>query len=307
MNYNQFSKKKNLIDIILTKLGILISKKLIIKIDHEPDYEISEYKREIDTDYYFYNSWNFKDDFSFVINVDIIENHIFHSDDFKNMSDEYNISFSVGDECEFLLSTLEEDSSALESHGFGTDAENFKINNLRIRAIDNLEGQVYYDGSFYGASYEINPIDFAIYSMINVTATPMYIDEKPFYHSLLAESFILLQERKYKLSYFLLYSTFESFINYELDAADEEGRLKDKLKELFCLRFTNLSVHQIYTGIIKLYDKYTLDRNAIAHGRSPIKVDKEMVEKSFIFVLTLMSSYFTSTDKFDDLYNEITK
>ncbi len=307
MNYNQFSKKQNLIDIILTKFGILITEKLIIKINHEPDYEISPYMRERETDYYFYNSWNFKHHFSFVIDVDIVKNHIFHYDDFINMSCEYGISYYTGEECEFLLSAVEKDSDALETNGFGSGTENFKINNLRIGTIDNLESKVYYEGSFWGASYEIDQNDFAIYSMINVIATPLYIDDKPFYNSLLAESFILLKERKYKLSYFLLYSAFDSFINYELGSADEQGRLKDKLKELFSSRFSNLNNHPIYTGIIKLYDQYTNNRNAIAHGKSPIEVDEEMVEKSFIFVLTMISSYLTGADKFDDLYNEITR
>lgn len=305
MNYSQFSKTKKLINIILAKFGILISKTLIIKIDNEPDYEISEYKREIEADYYFYNSWNYKENFRFVIDISIIKTHILHFDNFKNISEEYNIPFYVGNECEFLLNALEKDSNVLESHGFGTDVDSFKIKKIRISTIDNIEGKVNYEGTFYGGSYEINPVDFAIYSIINVVGTPLDIDDKPFYNSLLAESFILLQQGNYKLSYFLLYSAFESFINYELGTADEQERLKDKLKKLFCIKFPNLSTHQIYTNTVKYFDQYTIDRNGIAHGKSPIKVDKKMVEESFTFVLTMISSYLTFTDKFDDLYNEV--
>ncbi|MCC3215545.1 MULTISPECIES: hypothetical protein [Chryseobacterium] len=305
MNYNQFSKKESLIDDILAKLGILITKKLIIKIDHEPDYEISEYTREREKEYYLQNFWNFKNKFNSVVEAEVLENHILHYDNFIQLSEEYNIPFCNDEECEFLLDVLKKDNDALIVYGFGTDAGNFRINNLRIKSIDNLKARVHYDGSFYGSSYEINQNDFAVYSILYVNALPLDIDSMPFYYSLLGESHLLLKEKKYKLSYFLLYSAFESFINYELGRDEEEGRLKDKLNELFCLKFPNLGIHQIYTSIITLFDKYTLDRNSIAHGRNMIDVDDVTVKKSFIFVLTMISAYLLNSSKFDDLYSKI--
>ncbi|MBH1959941.1 MAG: hypothetical protein I8H68_07500 [Flavobacteriia bacterium] len=307
MNYNQFSKKENVIDTILTQFGILTTKKIIIKIDHEPDYEISEYMKERETNYYFYNAWSFKNKFSFVVNVNVNENHIFHYDNFEQLSDEYNIPFYLGNECEFLLNIWEEDSDAFQVFGFGTDTDNFRINNFRIRAVDNLEGNVYYDGSFYGSGYEINQNDFAVYSMIDVNAVPLYIDEKPFYNSLLAESYLLLKEKSYKLSYFLLFSALESFINYELGKGDVEGRLKDKLNELLTSKFQNLAKHQIYSCIIHLFDDYTRDRNTIAHGRNSIDVDQKIVEELFLFVLTMISSYVLDSSTFEDLFKKITE
>ncbi len=306
MNYDQFSRKDDLINQILIRQGILISEKIIIKIDHQPDYEISEYKREQDADYYFYNSWKFKNKFNSVFNISVSQNHIFHFDNFNDLSNNYNIPFNIGSECDFLLDVLKKDSDALFTYGFGTETDNFTIHNVRIKAIDNLKGRVYYDGSFTGSSYEIDPLDWGIYSILDISACPIEIDDKPFYNSLLAESYLLLKERKYKLSYFLLYSAFESFVNSELGKGDEEGRLKDKLNELFCLKFPNLGTHQIYTSVITFFDKYNLDRNAIAHGRNRVEIDEEMVEKSFIFVLTLISSYLFNSSKFDDLYMRIT-
>ncbi|AZA64432.1 hypothetical protein EG345_06740 [Chryseobacterium carnipullorum] len=250
MNYDQFSGKDDLINQILIRQGILISEKIIIKIDHQPDYEISEYKREQDADYYFYNSWKFKNKFNSVFDISVSQNHIFHFDNFNDLSNNYNIPFNIGSECDFLLDVLKKDSDALFVYGFGIETDNFTIHNVRIKAIDNLKGRVYYDGSFTGSSYEIDPLDWGIYSILDISACPIEIDDKPFYNSLLAESYLLLKERKYKLSYFLLYSAFESFVNFELGKGDEEGRLKDKLNELFCLKFPNLGIHQIYTSVI---------------------------------------------------------
>lgn len=301
MNYLQFSKKENLIEKILTHFGIIKQEKVIIKINHEPDYNISEYMREQDSDYYFYKYWDFRREFNSVVEIRITDKYIVHYDNFKHLSSEYKIPFPTYDECSFLMDVLNEDVDALDNNTLGTETDNFKLNNLRIKSIDNLDGRIYYDGSFTGSSYEINPVDWAVYSVINISAVPLEIDDMAFYNSLLAESYVLLKEKKYKLSYFLLYSAFESFINYELGKEEEEGRLKDKINELFCLKFPNLSRHQIYTSIIMLFDSYTNNRNDIAHGRSTIDVDHKIVEKSFLFVLTMISSFLLNISKFEDL------
>ncbi|KNB61179.1 MULTISPECIES: hypothetical protein [Chryseobacterium] len=305
MKYGQFSRKDNIINKILARLGILVTEKIIIKIDHHPDYRISQYRGEEETTYYFNNSWNFENKYSSVVNINVIDKYIFHYDNFKHLSSEYGISFLGYNECGFLQDVMEEHPDAFEEHSFGTETDNFTFNSLNIKTVDNLKHRVYYDGSFDGTSYEISPTDWGVYSILDVIAINIDIDEMPFYKSLLAESYLLLKEKKYKLSHFILYSAFENFINFELDAQDREDRLKDKLNELFCSKFPNLGIHQIYTSTVDLFDNYTIERNAIAHGRGRLDVNEQMVEKSFIFVLTLMSSYSLHSSKFEDLYTKI--
>jgi hypothetical protein len=73
MNYKQFSNKQSLIDKILIRLGILTTDKLIIKIDNNPDYDITEYRREIVPNYFFHNYWDFTNKFKSIVEISIAE------------------------------------------------------------------------------------------------------------------------------------------------------------------------------------------------------------------------------------------
>ena len=305
MNYIQFASKENLIDKILIRLGILTKDKVVIKIDNNPDYDITEYRREIVTNYFFNNFWNFTNEFKSIVDISISENHIFDFDTFQRLSKEYEIDFSEGKNCDFLLKVLKKDKDAFELNSFGTEVNDFILRNIRVRAIDNLNGRIYYEGSFQGDNSGIEPIDWEVYSTLLVSAIPNNIDNLPFYKSLIAESYLLYKEKKFKLSYFLTFSAFESFINYESGGDDEPERLKDKFKELFHSKFTELSTQQIYTSIVSMYDEYSTNRNIIAHGRNKITIDQEIVKKSLLFILTLISSYELNSLTFDDLYSKI--
>ena len=61
LNYSQFAQIPQVLPKILTALGVIQNKRVLIKIDNTPDYDISEYLREIDTDYYFHNHWSFEE------------------------------------------------------------------------------------------------------------------------------------------------------------------------------------------------------------------------------------------------------
>src|SRR5580698_8102646 len=112
-----------------------------------------------------------------------------------------------------------------------TDIDQFKLNNLRVKSIDNEEKRLYYEGSFFGNHETYDQVDWGIYSVIEVTGMPL--EEDAFYKDLIAQAYTLYNEGKNKLSYFLVYSAFESFINLNLDKFNDDRRLIEKLKELY--------------------------------------------------------------------------
>lgn len=308
MNYTQFSNKVHIQEKILTKLGILTKEELIIRINNHPDYNLTKYKKEIVSDYFFHNSWDYSEKFNSIIDVCILRNDIFHFDTLQTLSQQYRIEFNEKtDNCDFLLQVQKKDNEAFVKYGFRTEVNDFILHRIKIRSIDNLKKCIYYEGSFQGDSSDIEPLDWGVYSTLKVTAVPKKIDTQPFYKLLIAESFLLLIENKFKLSYFLTFSAFESFVNYELGGNEEPVRLKDKLKELFCNKFNALGRNQIYTSVMSMYDTYETNRNSIAHGRNELIIDAEQVRISLLFILTLISSFEFNISTFDVLLNKIEK
>lgn len=304
MNYQQFLKPSRRLEDILVMLGILKQEYIFIPINNRPDYDISEYQREVFTNYYFNNSWGFAQEFQSVVEAKIIESHILHADSINKMSQEYEVDYNGNDKFipSFLSQVFNKDKEALSIYGFGTEAGEFKINNVRISSINNFECKINYDGSFIGNSSDIEPLDWGVYSLVRIVGIPADITESLFYKSLLAECYVLFKENKMKLAYFTAYSALESFINYQLGTGDEGGeRLKDKLTELFNFKFSNLSTHQIYCSVASMFNPYTTDRNTIAHGRNAISLSKEQAKDALIFVSLLICTYEHNLLTFDEL------
>lgn len=304
MNYRQFSEKQNVIEKILNYLGVLSIENVVIEVDNNPDYDITAYEREISTNYFFHNSWDFTEKFKSIVDINVLKSSIFDSETFQRMSTDYGIPLEDND-CDFLIQVLNVDQDAFDNYGFGTENGEFRFHNLRLRTIDNSNGQVYYEGSFRGNNADIAPIDWGVYSLLNVTSITKSIDTLPFYNTLLAESYLLYFERKFKLAYFLVFSAFESFVNYELGTIDDPDRLRNKLNELFSNRFTDIGRHQIYTSVLNEYNQHTTNRNTIAHGRNEIIISQEEVKGLLLFVLTIISTYKSSSISFENLYNDI--
>lgn len=305
MNYVQFASKKNIIDSLLKKLEIITYKKLFIPIDNTPDYDLSQYQKEITTEYYFKNSWDFSGEFYSLINVEIIATSIFHADNIARLKKELNKEASTESYSKIIQYGCTIRNTIFDEYGMGTDLDDFKLHDIKSDSIDNIKKSFFYVGSFMGDSFYIDPTDWQIIAQINVVGISDEIEYKQFYKSLIAESFILYKEGKYKLSYFLIYSALESFINSESDNPDEEERLKDRLKNVFKNKFQNLKTNQIYNSILASYDSFTINRNTIAHGRNNIEFNQADLLHVLLFTLTLMSMYELNVSTFDDLYNAV--
>ncbi len=187
----------------------------------------------------------------------------------------------------------------------GTDGGDFKVNRIRVNSIDNINSKINYEGSFFGNSSDIDPIDYGVYCLLRVTAVSRDIDFANFYKELIAESYVLFKESNFKLAYFLAYSGFESFINSSLGIGDEPGRLKERLQELFKCKFLDLSRHQIYTCVVNDFDRLTDKRNTIAHGRGAVSINKKETEEALLFILILVCTYEFQCSKFDELNSKL--
>jgi hypothetical protein len=303
MTYKQFLKEAKILENLLATLDILSFDKQIIRIDNYPDYSISEYKGGIISDYFFRNSWNFVDKYQMLIDAEFQRNTIFHSDNLQDLSCEYKLEYNnLSDNCDFLLEIFNRDEDSFSVHGYRVDTSvgDFKLHNLSIHSIDNFSKKLYYEGSFLGDNSDIQPIDWGIYSLLKITAISKEIVNLPFYKSLLSESYLLYKENKFKLAYFITYSAFESFINYQLDS-DDKGRLKDKITQLYKTQFLQLEKHQIYGSIINAYDDIEKDRNVIAHGRNQITISKEKSYSVLLSFLILIVTFELKSETFEDL------
>ncbi|MBI3518077.1 MAG: hypothetical protein HY062_01800 [Bacteroidetes bacterium] len=305
--YAQFTKPSDRIEQMLFALGILVHDETFIKIENHPDYDITEYQREVDSNYYFHNSWDFLMKYQSVIKAEFAETHIIHADNLNDMSMEYKIEYEPYDRDvpKFLNKLYKHDKEAIGIHNFGTDGGDFKVNRIRVNSIDNINSKINYEGSFFGNSGDIDPLDYGIYCTLRVTAVSRDIDFSNFYKELIAESYVLFKESNFKLAYFLAYSGFESFVNSSLGVGDEAGRLKDRLSELFKLKFLDLSKHQIYSSVVNDFGRYTDKRNTIAHGRGAVSINKNEIEDALLFTLILVSAYELGCSTFDELKRKL--
>ena len=254
-----------------------------------PDYDLSTYQRDITTDYVFMNKWRFPDKYLMLFDWKILSTKIFHYDHILDISKDAQIPYQ-DNHCTFLNKVLSSDPMLLDQHGFDPDLDEFKLSHLREKGINNDGLFVEYEGSFLGDSHTIDPLDWKLYAMIELEGMT-FLSGLDFYKTLLAESYVLWRERKNKLSYFLLHAAFESFVNFELNSADSESRLPEKVNELFVKRFAVLAKHQIYCSIIQELAAFSSSRNTIAHGRKRIEITNANLKKAFVFVLTLIATY----------------
>lgn len=303
MTYKNFKTKGNILNKLFVRLGILTTNKIIIRINNTPDYDISEYKREEDSNYYFHNSWGFSGHAQFIADIDVIDSKIFHYDDLLRASQEYNLLFDHENHVTFINEMYALNNDWFSQDGIEPDIDQFKLSQLRVASIDNEQRQFHYEGSFFGNYETFDPIDWGLYSLIEITGMPQQRDD--FYKEIIAESYILNREKKNKLSYFLAYSAFESFINKQLGGEDEEKRIKEKVTDLYKNKFANIDTHQIYCSVMNAFTPFSNNRNNIAHGRNNISIGNEELNDALMFIAIMICTYELGCNTFDELYELI--
>lgn len=298
-------KDSELNNFLLSELNIVKNEILFIKIDIDPDFDITEYEKGIGKTYYFKNKWSFKYEYDSIIESEIVDCYPIDLDTIHELQSEHNISVNSSNK-DFYPEVLREayliDKDCFDGETLDNWQE-FKINTIKILEINNTKKEISYDGSFFGELPYLEMADFEVISKIRVEG---YKKNFEFYNQLIAESKILLAEKKYKLSYFLSYSALENYINNELDSEKLEERLEDKLKRLCKINLVDLNKNKIYSSIISKFKNYTATRNTIAHGKEEIEITKKDLYEFLNFILLIIYINKTKIKNFEELLEKYT-
>jgi hypothetical protein len=305
MNYLTFKKIDNLDHKLLSFLRIIEVGSKIIPINNYPDFDFSNYQGLTEQTYFFKDSWSFDGEFGAVIDVSIENQCVFHVDDIKRLAEEYNVYFDSSNPCDVLNEIRGNNKDLMLDEGIPPDFDGFKLNDIRVEKIDHSEKVVHFFGSYDGDSYSIDPMDWNIFIECSFYSFVSSDTFGKFYVDLISESYSLRDDGNMKLSYFLMYTAFENYINERLNSQDREGRLKDKLNELFKMQFSSLGNHQVYTSVVGDFDRWETIRNEIAHGKANIKITSEIVDGLTIFSLALITSLESGESQFELLSRKI--
>ena len=302
----KYINKNKLIERLLIKLGIIQFEDRYIYIDLRPDYDITPNQRDF-APYFFKNKWNFSGVYEYVFNIEIHKKRIYTDIDIEEISKELKMAkFQFdGSYCDFLLKISKENPAELECYGFPTDLDQFVLQSLRISNIDNLTKNVNYEGSFLGDCYEIESDTIPLYAYSTVKSLPLVIDK--FYKNLIAEAYLLFLQNNYKLSFFILFTAFESFVNFESSPRNKKGQVNQKLVKLFDEKFGSSATHEIFAHFKDYFSKANNIRNAIAHGKEYIEISFENIEDLFKYSLSLITSFQFLKRDFKNLLDWVSK
>lgn len=303
MTLKEFANKKNIIQTLLSGLNLIEEKSWITKIDFYPDFDIFEFDRHNDKEYYFTGKQKFNNDHNYVLKCDFIKPFVFPYDRLDEIEQHENIEFSDKEDLLNSLNELEDfDFHLIDEYSFPTNFDGFKLNNIKIKFINNTKKEISYEGGFSGASMNIEPDSWNLFSYINVKAIKK--NQTEFYKDLIGESYALKLEGNYKLSFFILFSALESFVNFKLQDEDNEGkRLKGQIGELYKKEHNveTLMNDTLYTSLMNDIYRQINNRNIIAHGKNDIILSEKGLNNFFICVLTYIISVEFKWKSFDEI------
>lgn len=280
---------------LLKELKIIETTSHFLHTDLYPENQDREYGV---AKYTFENFWDLKNEYEFITDAKISSSYPFFKDDIDKAKRENNNESSETTnilEQLYLNETFDYDL-------FGNMLSNwkeFKLEAIEVDRIDNNKKRIHYRG--------VQITEYPYFSETGVEVITLlvingYKKNELFYKQLMAESKSLLNEEKYKLSYFLVYSSLENYVNKKLNSENEEERFEDKLKKLCKKNISNLNSHQIYSSIISEFKDYTTVRNDIAHGKKDLVITNKEVTMFFNYVLLLVIINETSIKTFKEIY-----
>ncbi|MDX8557373.1 hypothetical protein OZ663_11900 [Elizabethkingia sp. HX CGY] len=306
MTLKEFSKKKNIIETLLSALNLIEEKTKITKIDFYPDFDIFEYDRHNDKEYYFTGIQTFDNNHNYVLDCEFISPFVFPYDRLDEIEEHEDIVFS---DKENLIESVKElddfDYNLIEEYSFPTDFDGFKLNNIKVKYINNTKKEIIYEGGFLGASMNIDPDFWDLFSYINVKAIKK--NQIEFFKDLLGESYILKLEGNYKLSFFILFSALENYINFKLNKTEHEGkRLKELIGEVYKTEheIETLISDNLYTSLMNDINKQIEKRNVIAHGKNDINISANELNSFLLCVLTYIISVEFKWNSFQEIFEK---
>lgn len=304
MNKKDFCNIKNIELLLLKKLNIIKEKNYIYEISNYPDFDLTIYDKHNIKNYFFQNTKSFENDYLTVLEANISYSKMLHSDNLQEIKKKYP-DFDNFENNEMYLSNISNiDEEFLEQCGYemlnNRVFERLSFNKLDLKILNNSK-EFLFSGSYEAENSGIEPMDIYFFVQCKVLGISFDIEQGEFYKELLAEVYKFYLEGTYKIAYFLLFSAFESYINYKLQSHDEQKRLSEKINELFKNTFKDISKHQIYTSFICEFKCFETNRNTIAHGKESISIDQEGVSKVLIFVMVFINSIEHSISTFEEL------
>lgn len=303
MKYRDFRQLKNLLEKLLHLCDILRNKRVIIEIDHTPDYDISSFEGSTVKDYFFKNGWNFPDYIGLITDFSFDFKKIYHHDQLEDMSDESGIDFHNGYKLEFLNKIYDSHYEIFSENGFEiNELDEFKLKVLRLDTVSNEDRKVYYEGTCSGESLYMRPDGWAVYANVIIEYIPHPVT---LYQALIGESYALYKHyNKLNMAYFILFSAFECFIDtelYEYGSSDSRDRLQNRIKKLFEKQCSNISKHEVFNSLMPNFQDLKAKRNDIAHGKTVADVSDDFLIDAYYFVLALILSYQKRAKTFDEL------
>ncbi len=291
MKKSELRNKTNLIEDYLKLKNIIMDSTFLFNIDFNPDYDYTDYGRDICQTYYFHGKIDFSNKFSNIISHSKIRPHI----------------FSQYDKPYFLVKELSEISSNEIDQIIEKECpekfDSFELLNCNLYSIDNIHKTLNYDCSCNTESYFLGDDALDIYFETDLCGITEKIINEDLYNQLIVDSYRKYLDEDYRMAFFLMYSAFECFINLMSGKPDEEKRLVQKKNELFKEKFPMLNSNQINSSVD--IDKYEKKRNIIVHGRENLVITKEMVDDIYFDFVSLIISYLYKINTFDDIKQKI--
>ncbi|MFU9000994.1 hypothetical protein [Proteus sp. TSJ240517] len=308
MKFKEFKAINNIQLKLLKHLNIIHEKNLVFVLDNYPDYDLSGYDSARIMTYFFENEVEMPYEFSNVISVEIINNFIIHSDNICKMRKQHD-AHVFSDDLEGLINEIYEiDNDCLDTYSIGLKFCDFELRTTKVVGISNSTKKILFSGSFSGDYSHIQPLDWNIYVECKVMGTKSHSEYgNSFYRDLMAEAYNLMSIKNFKISYFLAFSSLESYINEKMNTNDTKDRLKDIMSHMIKNAVGDVNKNEIYTSIISGYKNFESNRNIIAHGRESIVVTQEDVDELILFILLIICIAEGDGSTFKLLASRITK
>lgn len=307
MKYSDFKKTDTVDLLLLMSLEAIDYSAQIYELDIYPDFDLTNYDKHSEQTYFFSKELDFPDQFNTVLRIDKLKVRLFHFDDLERLSEQHQVELGTPLEYARFLSDIQAINGSLSSEGNKPDIDGFHLNSVKVNGINNTVKKISVVGGYSADSRMIETLDWRFILFCKVLGIPTKSTRKNLYLALISEGYSLIQGGNYKLSFFILYSAVECFVNTKLNAQEEESRLSEKMQQLFKTAFPDGDIdnHQIYTSIISEFQPYTNTRNAIAHGTSAAVIGEKEVRNLLLFALTMIASIELTISSFQDLIARI--
>lgn len=308
MKYTEFKKLLSAELLLLLYMDAIDYSAHLFELDNYPDFDLSEYNKHAEGTYFFSNDLEFPAHFSTVIRIDSEQVRLFTSNDIERLSMEYQTPITPSKSHIEFLREIHTTQQELLNEGVEPDFDGCRFNSVKTAGINNINKTISVQGGYSADSGWIQPYDCHFILFCNILGIPNTATQDKLHLSLIAEGYSLIASGNFGLSFSIIYTAIECYINAELNAHDEQIRLNDKIQKLFKKKFTpeDVGTHQIYTSIIGEFSNHTDKRNKIAHGKTTIRPTESDAREILLFSLILIASLESRISTFKDLKDAIT-